>query len=83
MSDDTTNLSNSARQAKDKDRSDSLDDLIGSLQETDEGAAPTKRLNAEIPEDLHQDFKSVAAREGRSMTQILVDLVEAYVAHKK
>jgi hypothetical protein len=35
----------------------------------------TKRLNVEIPEDLHRWLKSYSAMEGRAMTDIVLDLL--------
>jgi hypothetical protein len=38
--------------------------------------AKTKRLNAEIPSDLHARVKAGCALEGREMTDVLIELLE-------
>lgn len=37
------------------------------------------RLNVNIDEKLHTAFKTIAAIQGRRMTDLLVELVEGYV----
>jgi predicted HicB family RNase H-like nuclease len=44
---------------------------------------PTKRLNAQIPSRLHKRFKDACKAEGKSMTDVLVQLVETYVDLKE
>jgi hypothetical protein len=43
---------------------------------------PTKRLNAEIPTGLHEQFKAACRAERQSMTDALTQLVETYVELK-
>lgn len=38
---------------------------------------PTKRLNANVPESLHRRVKLEATRRGVTITDLLVDLLEA------
>ncbi len=42
-----------------------------------EASRPTKRLNAEIPADLHARIKAQCALEGRDMTNALIELLES------
>jgi hypothetical protein len=42
-----------------------------------ETAKPTKRLNAEIPADLHARIKAQCALDGRDMTDVLIELLES------
>ncbi len=37
----------------------------------------SKRLNAQIPADLHARIKAQCAMEGRDMTEVLIELLEA------
>ena len=43
---------------------------------------PTKRLSAELPASLHKRFKETCQLEGKSMTAVLMQLVETYVGMK-
>lgn len=40
------------------------------------GAKATKRLNADIPADLHARVKAGCALEGRDITEMLIELLE-------
>ena len=42
-----------------------------------------KRENLNIPVDLHNEFKSATAAEGKDMTHVLREFIESYVAHHK
>ncbi len=42
-----------------------------------EASKPTKRLNAEIPADLHARIKAQCALDGRDMTEALIEMLEA------
>ena len=42
-----------------------------------EASRPTKRLNAEIPADLHARIKAQCALDGRDMTDVLIELLES------
>lgn len=42
----------------------------------------TKRLNAEIPLDLHARVKAGCALEGREMTDVLIELLQQRFPHK-
>jgi hypothetical protein len=39
-----------------------------------------KRMNLNVPIELHNQFKSVTAAEGSNMTDILLDFIQKYVA---
>ena len=38
-----------------------------------------KRLNMNVPRDLHDAFKAAAAAEGKQMTDVLLAFIEKYV----
>ena len=42
-------------------------------------AMEVKRLNMNLPSDLHAAFKSAAAAEGKQMTDVLMDFIKGYV----
>ena len=39
----------------------------------------TKRINAEIPLDLHNRFKAKCAVDGREMKEVLIEMIEEYL----
>jgi hypothetical protein len=39
-----------------------------------------KRMNLNVPVDLHNNFKSVTALEGKDMTTVLLEFIKSYVA---
>ena len=39
-----------------------------------------KRLNLNVPLELHNDFKSVTAAQGKNMTDVLIEYIRDYVA---
>jgi hypothetical protein len=39
-----------------------------------------KRLNINIPTELHRSFKSATAAQGLEMTDVLLEFIEKYVA---
>ena len=39
----------------------------------------TKRINAEIPLDLHNRFKARCAVDGREMKEVLIELIDGYL----
>ena len=41
-----------------------------------------KRLNVNIPEQLHRSFKSATAAQGLEMTDVLLEFIQQYVAKK-
>ena len=47
---------------------------IGKAEET-----PVKRMNLNVPVDLHNSFKSTTAAEGQNMTDVLIDFIQQYV----
>jgi hypothetical protein len=38
-----------------------------------------KRMNLNVPLDLHNAFKSTTAAEGQNMTDVLLEFIEQYV----
>jgi hypothetical protein len=38
-----------------------------------------KRLNINVPVELHNNFKSVSAARGENMTDVLLQFIEQYV----
>jgi hypothetical protein len=38
-----------------------------------------KRMNLNVPIELHNTFKSVTAAEGKNMTDILLEFIQSYV----
>jgi predicted DNA binding CopG/RHH family protein len=41
-------------------------------------AESTKRLNAQVPEELYDRFKAKCEQEGRSMSEVLREFLHAY-----
>ena len=39
----------------------------------------TKRMNLNVPVELHNSFKSVTASEGKNMTDVLLEFIQSYV----
>jgi predicted HicB family RNase H-like nuclease len=66
---------------EDRTTTDSMRQALLDSEARDEG--PTKRLNAQIPSRLHQRFKDACKAEGKSMTDVLVQLVETYIDLKE
>ena len=48
------------------------------ISKAEEGAV--KRMNLNVPVELHNNFKSVTAAEGQNMTDVLLEFIRAYVA---
>ena len=42
-----------------------------------------KRLNMNIPRDLHEAFKAATAAEGKQMTDVLMDFIHKYVQQRQ
>lgn len=40
---------------------------------------PVKRMNLNVPLDLHNSFKSITAAQGQNMTTILMEFIQQYV----
>ena len=38
-----------------------------------------KRMNLNVPVELHNQFKSVTASQGQNMTDVLLDFIQSYV----
>jgi len=39
----------------------------------------TKRMNLNVPIELHNSFKSVTAAQGENMTDVLLEFIQTYV----
>lgn len=65
---------------EDRPTADPVRDALLDAETRDE--QPTKRLNAEIPSGLHERFKAACQSEGKSMTDVVTQLVETYVELK-
>jgi hypothetical protein len=39
-----------------------------------------KRMNVNVPTDLHNSFKAAAAAQGLEMTVVLLDFIQKYVS---
>ena len=39
-----------------------------------------KRMNLNVPVELHNSFKSVTAAQGQNMTDVLLEFIQQYVA---
>jgi hypothetical protein len=44
---------------------------------------PVKRMNLNVPVDLHNSFKSTTAAEGQNMTDVLIEFIQQYVDRHK
>ena len=42
--------------------------------------AQVKRMNLNVPIELHNNFKSVTASQGKNMTDVLLEFIEQYVS---
>jgi hypothetical protein len=43
-------------------------------------AIKVKRMNLNVPEDLHNAFKAATAVKGDNMTTVLMEFIQGYVA---
>jgi len=41
---------------------------------------PVKRMNLNVPVDLHNTFKATTASQGLNMTDVLLEFIKDYVA---
>ena len=39
-----------------------------------------KRMNLNVPVELHNSFKSVTAAQGQNMTDVLLEFIQNYIA---
>ena len=44
-----------------------------------EGKPPTKRVNLDVPTELHQRFKGATSMAGRTMTDVIQELMREYL----
>jgi hypothetical protein len=42
-------------------------------------ATQVKRMNLNVPIELHNNFKSVTASQGKNMTDVLLEFIQNYV----
>jgi len=62
---------------------DDLYDIFGGQQMTIEEPGPTKKLIVEVPRDLHQKFKMMAYGEGRTIKDIIIEVLKIYTENEK
>jgi hypothetical protein len=43
-------------------------------------AKKVKRMNLNVPAELHNNFKSVTAAQGENMTDVLLEFIKSYIA---
>ena len=48
------------------------------IKQTEESLV--KRMNLNVPIELHNSFKSVTASQGDNMTDVLIEFIKIYVA---
>ncbi|HET9698400.1 MAG TPA: plasmid partition protein ParG [Terriglobales bacterium] len=46
---------------------------------TQVAGAKTKRMNLNVPVDLHNQFKITTVVQGKDMTEVLIDFIQQYV----
>ena len=51
---------------------------MSTIRKTEE--PEVKRMNLNVPVDLHNTFKSATASKGKNMTDVLLDFIQEYVA---
>jgi predicted HicB family RNase H-like nuclease len=85
MSKNTLKQSQQRREEKEeREEGGSTDDLRDALLDAEaKDEQSTKRLNAEIPSGIHERFKAACQAEGKSMTNVVTQLVETYVELKE
>lgn len=49
------------------------------IRKTEEEQPPVKRMNLNVPVDLHNSFKSLTAAQGQNMTDVLLEFIQQYV----
>jgi predicted DNA-binding protein len=42
-------------------------------------AVKDKQLTLRMPEDIHKEFKVIAAKKGRAMGELLLELIREYI----
>jgi hypothetical protein len=63
-----------------KEASESGDDAVEASAAEEEGSEPPKKhLNLKIDETLHTRFKGIVGMQGRTMTEVLEELMRGYV----
>jgi ParG len=50
---------------------------VSQINKVEEGTA--KRMNLNVPTELHNSFKSVTAAQGQNMTDVLLEFIQNYV----
>jgi hypothetical protein len=50
------------------------------VRSTKETKVKVKRMNLNVPVELHDAFKAATAAQGQNMTDVLIEFVEQYVA---
>lgn len=50
------------------------------LKAMEKPSLPTKKLQMNVPEDLHRAFKMACLKQDRDMTDVTVSLIEKWIA---
>jgi hypothetical protein len=50
---------------------------VSQISKEDKGV---KRMNLNVPIELHNGFKSVTAAQGENMTDVLLEFIKSYIA---
>lgn len=49
------------------------------IRKTEQQQPELKRMNLNVPVELHNDFKSLTAAQGQNMTDVLIEFIRDYV----
>lgn len=52
---------------------------VSEIGKAKEQQPPVKRMNLNVPVELHNSFKSITAAQGQDMTTILLQFIQEYV----
>ena len=52
---------------------------MSKIGKAEEQQPPVKRMNLNVPVELHNSFKSITAAQGQNMTDILLEFIQEYV----
>jgi len=51
---------------------------VGAIKKAEQ--EKVKRMNLNVPVELHNGFKAVTAAQGKNMTDVLMEFIQSYVA---
>ena len=52
---------------------------VSKIGKAKEQQPPVKRMNLNVPVELHNSFKSITAAQGQNMTDVLLAYIQQYV----